>query len=864
MKKITFRILLTAAAMVTLAGGMVLTPKAHAAQTLLWSDEFNGTSVDTSQWTVYNQADGSDSWYSPTNVTESGGELRIANVQQTSGSIHWGGGGMESKVQFPQYCYLESRVKFSSRGSYDWGTWWTVGESGGSFIWPPEMDICELQGGSAGATNGPAQTYWWNWSGSGNADAGGSTYVDESQWHTYGLYWNSNSSPVFYVDGLMNQAPVGPDEGDQYASILKFTSSPNSYTRVSGCPLATMEADYCRVYDSPPAQPAHVSHLALNKPVTASSYKNTGGIPDRAVDGADSSGSVTRWESNWEDPTWIRVDLQAICSVNKVMLNWQYAAGQNYKIQVATNSWGPWTDCISVTGNATYGWITHTFTAQTGRYVRLYGTTRTTPYGYSLFDMQVYGTVVNPNPGNPPARPNLALNQPTTVSSYQTNSPSCPGSYAVDGNLSTRWATAWSDPQWIYVDLGKTNPVDTVSIYWEAGAAQAYTVQLANSASGPWTVVYSTTNSSAGLKNIEFPSQNARFVKVNGTARTTAYGYSIYELQVYGGGATNVGTVPPAPTGLTATAVSSSQINLSWSASSGATSYNVKRATVSGGPYTTVATGVTATSYSDTGLAASTAYYYVISAVNASGESPNSTEKSATTQSGGSAPPAPTNLTATAVSSNQINLTWSASSGATSYNVKRATVSGGPYTTIATGVAATSYNNTGLTASTTYYYVVSAVNASGESANSTEKIATTLPVGGTDVLLSQGKPATASSFQSGYPVSNGNDGSLSTRWSASSSSYPQWWRVDLGASHNLHTVVVDWLNPTSRAYNYTIDVSADGTNYTTIVTATNRVSGKIYGNTTNSISVTDRYVRVTVTGASGGNASFYECQVMGQ
>ena len=743
-----------------------------------------------------------------------------------------------------------------------------------------------------------------------------------------------------------------------------------------------MEVDYCRVYDTPPAQPAHVSHLALNKPVTASSYKNTGGIPDRAVDGADSSGSVTRWESNWEDPTWIRVDLQAICSINKVILNWQYAAAASYQIQVSSDSWGPWTNCISVTGG-TYGWVTNSFSAQTGRYVRLYGTARTTPYGYSLFDMQVYGTVVNPNPGDPPARPNLALNQPTTVSSYQTNSPYCPGSYAVDGDLSTRWATAWSDPQWIYVDLGKTNPVDTVSIYWEAGAAKAYTVQLANSASGPWTVVYSTTNSSAGLKNIEFPSQNARFVKVNGTARTTAYGYSIYELQVYGGGATNVGTVPPAPTGLTATAVSSSQINLSWSASSGATSYNVKRATVSGGPYTTIATGVTATSYSDTGLsasttyyyvvsavnsagespnssqasattsvaippaptgltatavssnqinlswsassgatsynvkratvsggpyttiatgvtatsynntglAASTTYYYVVSAVNSSGESPNSSQASATTLSGGTAPPAPTGLSATAVATNQINLTWTASSGATSYNVKRATVSGGPYTTIATGVTATSYNNTGLSANTTYYYVVSAVNTYGESANSSQASATTLsggtappaPTGlsatavatnqinltwtassgatsynvkrsttsggpyttiatgvtatsysntglsanttyyyvvsavntygesanssqasattpqggGGDVLLSQGKPVTASSSQSGNPATNGNDGSLSTRWAASSGSYPQWWRVDLGANHALHTVVIDWLNAAS-------------------------------------------------------------------
>src|ERR1700690_3212398 len=157
MKKLTPRILLTAAALVALAGGMALTPKADAAQTLLWSDEFNGTSVDTTKWNVYNQADGPASWYAPTNVTESGGELRIANVQIGSGAT-WAGGGMESRTEFPQYCYLESRLKFSVAHSYDWGTWWTVGETNGSFLWPPEMDICELQGGTAGTT--PGQTYW--------------------------------------------------------------------------------------------------------------------------------------------------------------------------------------------------------------------------------------------------------------------------------------------------------------------------------------------------------------------------------------------------------------------------------------------------------------------------------------------------------------------------------------------------------------------------------------------------------------------------------------------------------------------------------------------------------------------------------
>jgi endoglucanase len=85
-------------------------------------------------------------------------------------------------------------------------------------------------------------------------------------------------------------------------------------------------------------------------------------------------------------------------------------------------------------------------------------------------------------------------------------------------------------------------------------------------------------------------------------------------------------------------------------------------------------------------------------------------------------PPVPTGLAAMPGNA-QVQLNWNAASGATSYNVKRSTTSGGPYTTIA-GVAGTSFSNTNLTNGTTYFYVVSAVNANGESANSSQVSAT--------------------------------------------------------------------------------------------------------------------------------------------
>jgi len=178
--------------------------------------------------------------------------------------------------------------------------------------------------------------------------------------------------------------------------------------------------------------------------------------------------------------------------------------------------------------------------------------------------------------------------------------------------------------------------------------------------------------------------------------------------------------IPSAPTGLTATA-GNAAVDLSWSTVQNATSYQVKRATTEGGPYTTIASEITESTYTDTGLTNGTTYYYVVTAVNSAGESANSNEASATPQE--PAPGVPTNLTAAAGDA-QVVLSWDAVTGAAGYNVKRATTAGGPYTIIASDVTELTYTDTGLTNGTTYYYVVSALNAGGESTDSNEASAT--------------------------------------------------------------------------------------------------------------------------------------------
>jgi hypothetical protein len=176
-------------------------------------------------------------------------------------------------------------------------------------------------------------------------------------------------------------------------------------------------------------------------------------------------------------------------------------------------------------------------------------------------------------------------------------------------------------------------------------------------------------------------------------------------------------TAPPAPSGLMASA-GTAQVVLNWSASNEAVSYRLYRGTTSGGPYNVLASGLSATNHTDTTVTNGITYYYVVSALNGSGESAHSNEAAAT-PSAPAAPAAPTGLTATAAKK-KITLNWTAANGAASYNVKRRTSSTANFTTIATGITATTFTNTALTSGTTYYYVVSASNAAGESGNSNQ------------------------------------------------------------------------------------------------------------------------------------------------
>jgi fibronectin type 3 domain-containing protein len=254
-----------------------------------------------------------------------------------------------------------------------------------------------------------------------------------------------------------------------------------------------------------------------------------------------------------------------------------------------------------------------------------------------------------------------------------------------------------------------------VNLSWSASSgASAYYVKRSTTSGGPYTQIaapiatnYSDNNLSNGTKYFYVASAY------------NSYGQSSNSAEV---GATPAApaTPPAAPTGLQA-AGGNAQVSLTWTASTGATSYHVKRSTTSGSGYAQIA-APTAANFTDSTVTNGTTYFYVVSALNAIGESANSAQANATPVAPATPPAAPTGLQATGGNA-QVSLTWTASTGATSYHVKRSTTSGSGYAQISAPTAA-NYTDTIVTNGTTYFYVVSALNAVGESANSAQATAT--------------------------------------------------------------------------------------------------------------------------------------------
>lgn len=488
------------------------------------------------------------------------------------------------------------------------------------------------------------------------------------------------------------------------------------------------------VHVTPAAAP--VGLISQFRPVTASSSLG-GQLPENANDG---NIPLIRWTANGGGyPQWWRVDLGSLYNLSNIITYWYPGWSFQYRIETSTNDVN-YTVAVDATGNTVVGTTTNIFSA-TARYVRITSTGITPSGGWaSFYECQIFGALQTPpaptggllhrydftsNANDSVGTAHGTLRGAVTISGGALNTTAVAGSLnggvpqngvqlppsAVAGITGPFTIESWFVASYgggyctLFSFSGNTTASYVLATPARGNSPYASSISVIGGGGSPselqaseqyqdngvlhqMVVTYdgttlsyyidgalgsfsglppSITNPGLVLATLTYIGINGGAPwpdnSINGATRDfRIYGKSLTAGQVaslyaFGADASNstistLLTPPAAPAGLAAMP-GNNQVGLSWNASAGATSYNVKRATVNGGPYTTI-TNVTTTTGLDTALSNGTIYYYVVSALNISGESTNSTQVSATPSS-----TAPVNVSMS-VSSGTLNLSWPA------------------------------------------------------------------------------------------------------------------------------------------------------------------------------------------------------------
>ncbi len=465
-----------------------------------------------------------------------------------------------------------------------------------------------------------------------------------------------------------------------------------------------------------PANYATYPNLALGKTVTASSAGG-GNFASKATDG----GSGTRWESTQGvDPQTMYVDLGTGYYVDSVYIDWETASANHYQIQ-GSNDAINWTTIKDTTDGLSqqHRLRSFSFTKTLYRYIQMYGYTRTTGYGYSIWEFGVYGDT-----NKVPATQASAVTYSSVTSTGMT----------------LGWTRGSGANCAVFVYAGASgNAAPVYGTTYTANTAFGSGTQIGSSG---WYCVYNGAGTS---------------VAVTGLTQGTAYQTMVCEYNSSGASTaynTNTATSNPsnqitAPgtqaTTVTFGSITSSGMTIGWTNGNG-TSRAVfvyqgttgNAAPVYGTTYTastTYGSGTqagagwycvyngTGTSVAITGLAASTAYRAMVCEYNSTGPGASYNTGTGTgnpanqTSAAAGAPATPTGLTSGTLTATTAALSWSTSTGATSYEIQVSVTSG--FTSVLidqTGISSTSYSATGLSASTTYYARVNATSAGGTSA----------------------------------------------------------------------------------------------------------------------------------------------------
>ncbi|MFP9097466.1 discoidin domain-containing protein [Flavobacterium sp. RHBU_24] len=253
--------------------------------------------------------------------------------------------------------------------------------------------------------------------------------------------------------------------------------------------------------------------------VTPVSATATTGNAAAAIDG----NSATRWESEAADPQSLTIDLGALSDVNAITIEWETANAKEYYLRGSVDGTN-WVDIVYKTDmpagqrtdiiegiNAQYQWL------------KIDGITRTTPYGYSIYEVNICSTAIVPPP---------VCNAITAAAAEASTGIA---TLAIDGNMASRWESEAADPQSLTVDLGITTMVHGVNISWETANAKEYYLRGSNDGEN-WTDIEHLTDMAPGPRTDAIFGIDAeyRWLRMDGVSRNTPYGYSIYEFEVCG------------------------------------------------------------------------------------------------------------------------------------------------------------------------------------------------------------------------------------------------------------------------------------------------------------------------------------------
>ncbi len=338
---------------------------------------------------------------------------------------------------------------------------------------------------------------------------------------------------------------------------------------------------------------AQTANLAAGKPVTGSiAIQNAAFI----TNGDKNTANYAGLESGAQ---WIQIDLGQVYNLNQVNVWHYFGDGRTYHDVIvkvsnsSTFSSGVTTVFNNDTNNSagqgagsdaeyaeTSAGKTITFAPVSARYVRLWTNGSTSNQWNHYVEVEVYaasGTTATPTNTsaaptatrtNTPMLPtatntsapsgNLALNKPATASSIE--GAGFEAAKAVDGNVSTRWASVEPapNPEWIYVDLGASYTIARVVLNWEVAYGKSYQIQTSNDAVNWSSPIYSTTTGNGGIDDLTV-SGSGRYVRVYMTVRGTSYGYSLWAFEVYGSGGGPTATSTNTPAGPTATKTNTPQ-----------------------------------------------------------------------------------------------------------------------------------------------------------------------------------------------------------------------------------------------------------------------------------------------------------------